>query len=189
MCFFGLLRISELYMCRLFFMGFRNETKKLSNQRLKSDSLKKMTSKDKNLDLSSVKFVMPMGSTVPESLCEDLQKFMTGMQFVYHIYGMTEIGSTIAVTIDVRNLGVVHANAAVKIVDPNTGKLCGPHETGEILAKGTCYMKGRAPFTIRVSNLAFKVKKYHFNLSEKWTKNKQYFTQVCSVVFFYFQLV
>ena len=29
-----------------------------------------------------------------------------GMQFVYHIYGMTEIGSTIAVTIDVRNLGV-----------------------------------------------------------------------------------
>ena len=94
-----------------FFMGFRNETKKLSNQRLKSDSLKKMTSKDKNLDLSSVKFVMPMGSTVPESLCEDLQKFMTGMQFVYHIYGMTEIGSTIAVTIDVRNLGVVHANA------------------------------------------------------------------------------
>ena len=102
-----------------------------------------MTFTDKNLDLSSVKFVMPMGSTVPESLCEDLQKFMTGMQFVYHIYGMTEIGSTIAVTIDVRNLGVVHANAAVKIVDPNTGKLCGPHETGEILALGTCYMKGR----------------------------------------------
>ena len=52
--------------------------------------LKKTTFKDENLDLSSVKFVMPMGSTVPESLCEDLQKFMTGMQFVYHIYGMTK---------------------------------------------------------------------------------------------------
>ena len=143
-----------------------------------------MTFKDENLDLSSVKFVMPMGSTVPESLCEDLQKFMTGMQFVYHIYGMTEIGSTIAVTIDVRNLGVVHANAAVKIVDPNTGKLCEPHETGEILAKGTCYMKGRAPFTIRVSNLAFKVKKNTILISlKKWTKNKHYFTQVCRFFF------
>jgi acyl-coenzyme A synthetase/AMP-(fatty) acid ligase len=127
--------------------------------------LKKTTFKDENLDLSSVKFVMPMGSTVPESLCEDLQKFMNGMQFVYHIYGMTEIGSTIAVTIDVRNLGVVHANAAVKIVDPNTGKLCGPHETGEILALGTCYMKGRVR-----STLAFQVthsKMLFLSLSKK----------------------
>ena len=146
-----------------------------------------MTFKDENLDLSSVKFVMPMGSTVPESLCEDLQKFMTGMQFVYHIYGMTEIGSTIAVTIDVRNLGVVHANAAVKIVDPNTGKLCGPHETGEILAKGTCYMKGRAPFTIRVSSLAFKVENIILISLQKWTKKtNNLLPKICSI---FFQLI
>ena len=83
---------------------------------------------DSNLDLSSVNFVMPMGTTVPHSLCEDLKHFLSGLKFIYHIYGMTEIGGTLTSTIDVRNLGGVYENAVLKIVDPDSGKLCGPHE-------------------------------------------------------------
>ena len=54
---------------------------------------------------------------------------------------MTEIGGTLAWTFNLKILGVVHPDSVLKIVNPDSGQLCGPNETGEILAKSSCYMK------------------------------------------------
>ena len=94
------------------------------------------------LDLSSVELVMPMGSTIPLTLFEDLKKFLPNLNHVYQIYGMTEIGGTLAWSFNARNLGVVHPDAALKIVDPETGETCGPHQVGEIWAKTSAFMRG-----------------------------------------------
>ena len=86
--------------------------------------------KDKTLDLSSVLMVAPAGSTVPPTLCQDLKKNFKNLAAVVNGYGMTEcVGYWgISFSMDPTHLGGVAPGCIVKIVDPETGKLCGPNE-------------------------------------------------------------
>ena len=81
-----------------------------------------------HLDLDSVIMVMPMGSSVPPTLYEDLQKNMKKLMFVYNVYGMTEISGALTNSMDVKCLGYVAEGATVKILDPDSGNICGPNE-------------------------------------------------------------
>ena len=84
--------------------------------------------KDKNLDLNSVSTVMPMGSTVPFTLYEDLNRNLKNLSAIYNMYGMSEVTGLISSSLDVRNLGVVAERAVVKIVSIKSGQLCGINE-------------------------------------------------------------
>jgi len=98
--------------------------------------------KDKNLDLSSILVVSPMGSTVPQTLYQDLKTFFPSLVFVFQHFGLTEMGQAALVTLDVTQLGFVAPDIEVKIVDPETGEILGPHQTGELLIKTLAPMKG-----------------------------------------------
>ena len=51
--------------------------------------------KDKNLDLSSILVVSPMGSTVPQTLYQDLKTFFPSLVFVFQHFGLTEMGQVL----------------------------------------------------------------------------------------------
>ena len=71
---------------------------------------------------------MPMGSTVPLTLYEDLKKKFENLSIIYNMYGMSEITGLISSSLDVQNLGTVAQGVIVKIVDPNTGCICDANE-------------------------------------------------------------
>ena len=98
--------------------------------------------KDKTLDLSSVLFVSPMGSTVPLTLYDDLKKAFTSLAYVSQGYAFTESYTRLASTFAVQYLGVIGPDVIIKLVDPETGKICGAQEVGEIHVKGGVPMKG-----------------------------------------------
>ena len=88
--------------------------------------------KDKNLDLNSVSTVMPMGSTVPFTLYEDLKRNLKNLSAIYNMYGMSEVTGLISSSLDVKNLGVVAERAVVKIVSIKSGQLCGINEVSNM---------------------------------------------------------
>ena len=98
--------------------------------------------KDPNLDLSSVLFASPMGSTVPTTLYEDLKKYFKSMICIAHGYGFSESYTVLALTFDLQYLGQIGPDVFIKLVDPETGTICGPQETGEIYVQGGVPMKG-----------------------------------------------
>ena len=90
--------------------------------------LSQISPNDKSLELDSVKTVMPMGSTVPSTLFEDLKKHFKNLECVYNMYGMSEVTGLISSSTDVNNLGVVAEGVSVKIVETESGALCGPYQ-------------------------------------------------------------
>ena len=98
--------------------------------------------KDKSLNLSSVLVVSPMGSTVPQTLYCDLKSSLSNLVFVFQHFGMTEFFQVALITLDITQLGFVAPDIEVKIVDPDTGELLGPNESGELLIKTMAPMKG-----------------------------------------------
>ena len=92
-----------------------------------------------NWNLSSVTTVMPMGSTVPLTLYEDLKKKFVNLSIIYNMYGMSEVTGLISSSLNVQNLGTVAQGVIVKIVDPNTECICDANEVtiSRILKKKT----------------------------------------------------
>ena len=97
---------------------------------------------NQNYDLSSVKFVSPMGTTVPHDLFETLKPRFNNLYAIAHFYGMTEAGGVLTQTLDVKHLGDIAEGTILKLVDPETNQLCGVNEVGEILANCGINMKG-----------------------------------------------
>ena len=94
-----------------------------------------------NWNLSSVTTVMPMGSTVPLTLYEDLKKKFVNLSIIYNMYGMSEVTGLISSSLNVQNLGTVAQGVIVKIVDPNTECICDANEVtiSRILKKKQIY--------------------------------------------------
>ena len=95
-----------------------------------------------SLNLSRVVFAMPVGTTAPATLFSDLKKKFPNLMVVPNYYGLTELGRTIAFSLDTKILGGVGAGTSVKIVDTETGEALGPNQVGEIMAKSDNVMKG-----------------------------------------------
>ena len=81
-----------------------------------------------NWDLSSVTTFMPMGSTVPLTLFEDLKKMFENLSIIYNMYGMSEVTGLISSSLNVQSLGTVAQGVIVKIVDTNIGHICNTNE-------------------------------------------------------------
>ena len=84
---------------------------------------------------------MPMGSTVPLTLYEDLKKKFENLSIIYNMYGMSEVTGLISSSLNVQNLGTVAQGVIVKIVDPNTECICDANEVtiSRILKKKQIY--------------------------------------------------
>ena len=97
----------------------------------------------KSLNLSSPMLVMPMGSTVPKSLFEDLKLNLSSLQAVGHAFALTEVPTLVAFQLDSDfGLGGLGPTVVAKVVDPETGKVCRQDEIGELLIRSKVAMKG-----------------------------------------------
>ena len=96
----------------------------------------------KGLDLSSLNFASAMGAAIAHDADELLKRHFPNFRYVVNFYGMSEFGNLIAMSFTPKHLGHVGQGTEVKIVDPDTGTICGPNEVGEIMAKCHRTMKG-----------------------------------------------
>ena len=90
-------------------------------------------------DIATVEGILPAGSAVP-GICEaKLKQMFPNLKIVFNIYGQTECG-VVSLGKENANLGTIAAGCMVKVVDPNTGKICKPNEEGELCIKTECMM-------------------------------------------------
>ena len=68
-----------------------------------------------------------------EQNVERLKRNLKSLTHVNNYYSMSEICGVITSSKDVKCLGAVYPGAIVKIVDPDTGKLCGHNEVLTLL--------------------------------------------------------
>ncbi|XP_076171127.1 uncharacterized protein LOC143148567 isoform X2 [Ptiloglossa arizonensis] len=97
-----------------------------------------------NYDLSSIKVLLVGGATLKEESQDSLKKHL-GDTLVLQAYGMTELGGLVAkqlVNSPSGSCGVVSTNCEIKIIDPETGEILGPNQTGELCAKSSYMMTG-----------------------------------------------
>lgn len=106
----------------------------------------------KGFDLSSILFVAPMGTNVPFDTTAKLKRFFPNLMGMINAYGSTENGKQkkalngmnlswkfagllVSTSLAPTNIGHVMPGNVVKIVNQETGQLCGPNEVGEIMSK------------------------------------------------------
>ncbi|XP_059062432.1 uncharacterized protein LOC131855206 [Achroia grisella] len=100
-------------------------------------------------DVSSVDTILCAASPLHKDVAQMSQERFPKIPGVVQGYGMTECTIAIAVNQNIDGVlkkpdsnGKVIPCTVVKIVDIETGKVLGPHQSGEICAKGAMLMKG-----------------------------------------------
>ncbi|CAG5052928.1 unnamed protein product [Parnassius apollo] len=96
-------------------------------------------------DVSSVLIIASGAAPLHKETILAVHKRFPNAQAVVQGYGMTE--TTLVVTFNSSgekegSVGQVNSNTIVKIVDPDTRKVLGPNQNGEICIKGAMVMKG-----------------------------------------------
>ncbi|XP_011872347.1 PREDICTED: 4-coumarate--CoA ligase 1-like [Vollenhovia emeryi] len=107
------------------------------NRLLKAGCIKKYS-------LSSLKTIMFGGSTLKAKVQEELKRSLPHVKLL-QAYGMTEIGGAITIQKSHHkngSCGTVVENVQIKIVDPESGKVLGPNQSGEIQIKALGMMTG-----------------------------------------------
>ncbi|XP_039309199.1 acetyl-coenzyme A synthetase [Solenopsis invicta] len=109
----------------------------MANRLLKTGYVKKY-------QLSSLKFMKCSGTSIKPIVQEELRRILSHVQ-ILQCYGMTELGDI--ATIQLPNskngsCGVVVNNVQMKIVDPESGKILGPKQPGEVCIKHPSLMTG-----------------------------------------------
>ncbi|XP_071573786.1 luciferin 4-monooxygenase-like [Temnothorax nylanderi] len=107
------------------------------NRLLKSNQLKKY-------QLSSLKVIMGSGTSIRPKVQEELRHILPHVQ-ILQCFGMTELGGS--ATLQLPNSkngsnGIVSKNVQMKVVDPESGKVLGPNQSGEICIKLPGIMTG-----------------------------------------------
>ncbi|XP_012279418.1 4-coumarate--CoA ligase 1 [Orussus abietinus] len=96
-------------------------------------------------DLSSLEVVSTGGSGMSSTVQKACRNLLPDCA-VLQMYGMTEFGGVICAQKDnntkLGSCGTVVSNVEIKIVDPETGKILGPNQKGEIHAKAYEIMMG-----------------------------------------------
>eukprot|EP00095_Tigriopus_kingsejongensis_P004163 maker-scaffold53_size449031-snap-gene-0.11 protein:Tk04163 transcript:maker-scaffold53_size449031-snap-gene-0.11-mRNA-1 annotation:"luciferin 4-monooxygenase-like" len=88
----------------------------------------------KDVDLSSVEMIYPIGSSTYTGVLEDLRQILPNLSVILNFYGMTEIG-TLTTGISQNNLGKLLGGREAKFINPETNKVLGPNQVGEIWGK------------------------------------------------------
>ncbi|XP_077257097.1 luciferin 4-monooxygenase-like [Temnothorax americanus] len=109
----------------------------MMNRLLKSNQLKKY-------HLSSLKVIMGGGTSIRPKVQEELKHILAHVQ-ILQCFGMTELGGV--ATLQLPNSkngsnGIVSKNVQMKVVDPESGKVLGPNQSGEICIKLPGIMTG-----------------------------------------------
>jgi len=91
--------------------------------------------------LSYMQTLLPAGAAVPEACAETWFKKMPNLKFILNAYGQSEMG-IMCLSADPKNIAFVTCGYTVCFKDPDTGKVLGPNETGEICIKSPSMMKG-----------------------------------------------
>ncbi|KZC12085.1 Luciferin 4-monooxygenase [Dufourea novaeangliae] len=97
-----------------------------------------------NYDLSSLSLLLVGGATLKQESQDALNEHLPHTT-VLQAYGMTELGGLVAAqTLDSTSgsCGVVIPNSEIKIIDPDTGKILGANQNGELCAKTPTVMNG-----------------------------------------------
>jgi len=84
--------------------------------------------------------IIPVGTTVPKSCAHVLRTKFPGVE-IQNVYAQTESGF-LAWSSSLEKLGTIPPGVTIKIVDPETGKLCGPQHHGEICCKNEAMTLG-----------------------------------------------
>ena len=95
-------------------------------------------------DLSSLRFLFTGGSSMGKE-AEDLARKRFPQSLFLQAYGMTELGNLVATQVEGStsgSCGLPATNCEIKIIDPETGKVLGPNQNGEICAKTMSMMTG-----------------------------------------------
>lgn len=96
-------------------------------------------------DLSSVLLLLCGAAPLSEELKESIKKRI-GVPMIREAYGLSEATLTVLRQSPENekpgSVGKLMFGFWGKVVNPDTGKICGPHERGELWVKGTQVMKG-----------------------------------------------
>ncbi|XP_020290445.1 4-coumarate--CoA ligase 1-like [Pseudomyrmex gracilis] len=97
----------------------------------------------KNYSLSSLKVILVGGAILKPSVQEDLKNLLPHVD-ILQAYGMTEVGFVTLQNSKHKSgsSGTVVNNVQLKIVDPDTGKILGPNQSGEVCVKSANIMNG-----------------------------------------------
>ena len=91
--------------------------------------------------VTSLGFICPLGTNVYDGIEEDLKDKFPSFTSVLNVYGQSEGGAGVSVSMTQKHLGTIMC-PAVRVVNPDTGVPVGPGEVGEILYKTDCTMIG-----------------------------------------------
>jgi len=93
--------------------------------------------------IESLKVILPVGTNVYKGIMEDMKKAFPSLFCIINVYGQSEIGHGVAMSLSQDNLGGVWKDCeAVKIVNPENGSTMGPNQVGEIASKSNLPMLG-----------------------------------------------
>ncbi|XP_020290414.1 4-coumarate--CoA ligase 1-like [Pseudomyrmex gracilis] len=97
----------------------------------------------KNYSLPTLKILYVGGAILKSSMQENLKNLLPHVE-ILQAYGMTEVGIATLQKSKHKSgsSGTVVNNMQLKIVDPDTGKILGPNQSGEIWLKTTNMMNG-----------------------------------------------
>ncbi|KAL0124905.1 hypothetical protein PUN28_006636 [Cardiocondyla obscurior] len=98
----------------------------------------------KNYSLPSLKIILGGGAIIKPKVQEELRSALPHVQILQG-YGMTELGGLVTLQQSEHkngSCGVVAKNVQIKIVDPESGKVLGPNQSGEIWIKSAIIMNG-----------------------------------------------
>ncbi|KAL6261338.1 hypothetical protein P5V15_006436 [Pogonomyrmex californicus] len=98
----------------------------------------------KNYSLSSLKYIITGGAILKSKVQEELKNILPHVA-IYQGYGMTEICGIATLQLPNhknRSSGTVVSNMQMKIVNPESGKVLGPNQSGEICLKSPFMMTG-----------------------------------------------
>ncbi|XP_052748733.1 uncharacterized protein LOC113519028 [Galleria mellonella] len=98
-------------------------------------------------NLKSLKIIYSRSSPLHSKIIEIVKKRFPGLQNILQGYGMTECGEPTSEIWGIKgpksgSVGMASPGLIIKVVDPQTNKILGPNQRGEIRVAGSVFMKG-----------------------------------------------
>ncbi|CAH0399163.1 unnamed protein product [Chilo suppressalis] len=98
-------------------------------------------------NLDSFMFIYSRSSPLHSKTIENVKKRLPKLKNILQGYGMTECGEPTSENWGTKgpkpgSVGMVSPGTTIKIVDPETRKILGPNQRGEICLRGPVFMKG-----------------------------------------------
>ena len=90
---------------------------------------------------SIVAILVPVGTNIYPGIFEDIKSKFPAAFGVLELYGQSEGGCAVSISMGQENMGGVRC-PAVRIVDPESGEILGPGMVGEITYKSDSHMIG-----------------------------------------------